>query len=542
MQSLLPLNAASASAATLAPAAPVPADPKNAAPGVSTPANSATVTLTDAETARLNQTYDDTGALSVSTPVWEKDSSDAISALMSKNYDATAVGDRFRGLGAALLDRFQLGGGDYSQSVILRTTDSGSAGATSRLDQIRQTQLHTVADNQITLDVKTAGGATVHLSLTSQAGGLGVQVEVTGGTLSTAERNALSGLADAFQGAIDGLTSVPPKLSLEGLTKFDPNVLSSVNLQASFKMPDGSVQSLDFQADSQHRSVDFTGAAGKVSVNVDLSNPSLIGSADQQAHALASYMQQFDQAQSRGQGNAALMAMFKDAFGALNSNYSVDQKHLAMAPVIPLSDADHAMLSGLADFSASVQAPDSSPNPMRPEEHDAFSYQVSQQTKIQGSGANDRAIEQTQQSHLSASYHQSLYPDTPLNLTGDKFSQNYYYYKVDDTASSVASIAYKDGRLTKASLTQTASQNMDVSKYVAGELQERLNTPSSVSRSWDMLHLIQASMPKDDGSATEQDRANWRNTLSNINSLVVLKSDPSQLRSAQLAGAKETAS
>ncbi|CAM3712499.1 Lactate dehydrogenase [Bordetella sputigena] len=538
MQSLLPLSAASASAAALAPATPATADQNNAAAPAVAPA-SASVTLTDADTARLTQTYDDTGALSVSTPVWEKDTSDAISALMSKNYDATAVGDRFRGLGAALLERFQLGGGDYSQSVILRTADSGTAGATSRLDQIRQTQLHTVADNQITLEVKTAGGATVHLSLTSQSGGLGVQVEVTGGTLSTAERNALAGLADAFQGAIDGLTSVPPKLSLDGLTQFDPNVLSSVNLQTSFKMPDGSVQTLNFQADSQHRSVDFAGAAGKINVNVDLSNPALIGSTDQQAHALASYLQQFDQAQSRGQGDAKLMAMFKDAFSALNSNYNVDMKHRATAPIIPLSDADHAMLSGLADFSASVQAPDASPNPMHPEELDSFSYQVSQQTKIQGSGANDRSIEQSQQSHLSASYHQTLYPDTPLNLTGDKYSQNYYYYKIDDTASSVASIAYKDGRLTKASLTQTASQNMDVKKYVVGEMQERLNTPSSVSRSWDMLHLIQASMPKDDGSATEQDRAHWRNTLSSINNLVTLKSDPAQLRGAQSAGARE---
>ncbi|AOB33862.1 hypothetical protein AKI39_19140 [Bordetella sp. H567] len=497
--------------------------------------------MTDAQAALLSQTYTPSGTLPPSAPVWEKQPNDAISALMADNYASTTLADRFHGLGAAALQGL-LAGGDYSQSVMLRSPGSGADGSTSNLDQIRQTQLHTLADNQVTLDIKTAGGATVHLSLTSQAGGLGVQVEVTGGTLSDAERSALAGLTDAFQGAIDGLTGVPPKLALDGLTQFDSKVLTSVSLQASFKLANGSVQTLAFQADSQRRSVAYTGTAGTVNVEVDLSNPALIGSASQQSRALAAYLQQFDQAQGRGRGDAALMTMFKDAFTTLNSHYGPDVAHSGSVagPVMPLSDTDRAMLTGLADFSASVQASDQpSPNPMRPEERDTFSYQMSQQTTVRGRGAADRAIEQSQQSRLSASYHQSLYPDTALNLTTDATSQNYYYNKIDDTASSVASIGYKDGRLVKASLVQSTRQSTEIKKYLAGKLEEDLNTPSSVSRDWDLVGLIQGSQPREDGSATEQELGRWRNTLSAIGNLALMKADPTQLRGAYLVGAKE---
>ncbi|CAM3879340.1 hypothetical protein [Bordetella bronchialis] len=539
MQSLLPVGAAPAapqqSAAPAAAAGGATASPAAASAFAS--AQSASVSLGDAEFARLTQTYDADGGLPSSVPVWERASDDSISGIMSANYDSTSLAGRFHGLGAALLDRLLFSGSDYSQSVILRSPGSSSDGGVSTLDQTRQTQLHTVADNQVTLDIKTASGTTVHLSLTSQGGGLGVQIQVSGGTLSDAERIAVGGLADAFQTAIDGLTGVPPQLALDGLTQFDPGVLSSVDLRSSFKLTDGSLQTLSFQADGQHRSVAYSGTAGTVNVDVDLSNPSLIGSASQQANALANYLRQFDDAQSRGRGDAALMAMFKDAFTALNSNYGVSSDTATGA--MPLSDMDHAMLSGLADFSASVRAAgQSSPNPMRPEEQDSFSYQVSQQTEIQGRGAADRSIEQTQQSHLSASYHQALYPDTPLNLTSDKYSQNYYYYQIDDSASSVASIGYREGRLVKATLAQSANQSTHTRKYVVGELQEDLTAPSSVSRGWDLLNLLQANQPKEDGSSTRQDLARWHDILSTIGDMVSMKSNPVLLRSAQLSGAK----
>jgi hypothetical protein len=546
MQSLPPLSTASTE--RLSPSVPTgayperPGTPPGGSIAVATP--SANVTLTDAESARLSQTYAADGTLSPSTPVWERDGADTLSGPMSVNFHSSTLAGRFNGLGAALLDRIATDGGDYSQSLMLRPpgSDGGSDSASvSQSDRIRQSLLHTTADNQITLDIQTVGGATVRVSLSSQGGALGVQITTRDGTLSGAEREAVAGLADAFQDAIDGLASVPPRLALQGLAQFDSSLLTSVNLQASFKLADGSLQTLDFQADAQHRSVAYTGGAGTVNVEVDLSNPALIGSAEQQSRALAAYMRQFDQAQSRGQGDAELMTMFKDAFGALNSSYGANAAPSA-APsynAVALTDTDHAMLSGLADFSASVQASDRpSPNPMRDDEKDTFSYQVSQQTNAQGRTAADRAIEQTQQSHLTASYHTALYPDTPLNLTGDKYSQNYYYTQIDDSASSVASIAYKDGALVKASVTQAIAQSTNVKKYVVGELQQDLNTPSSVSRTWELADLLHAARPKEDGSATDADWANWRNTLSAISDRVVLTADPTQLRSAHIMGAK----
>jgi hypothetical protein len=505
---------------------------------------SANVTLTDAEFARLSQTYAADGSLPPSAPVWERDGTDTLSGPMSVNFHSSTLAGRFNGLGAALLDRIATDGSDYSQSLMLRPPGSGGgtdSASVSQSNRIRQSLLHTAADNQITLDIQTVGGATVRVSLSSQGGALGVQITTSNGTLSSAEREAVAGLADAFQDAIDGLASVPPRLALQGLAQFDSTLLSSVDLQASFKLADGSLQTLDFQADTAHRSVAYTGAAGTVNVLVDLSNPALIGSAEQQSRALAAYMRQFDQAQSRGQADAELMTMFKDAFGALNSNYGADAAPSVGSSynAVALTDADHAMLSGLADFSASVQASDRpSPNPMRDDEKDTFSYEVSQQTNTQGRTAADRAIEQTQQSHLKASYHTALYPDTPLNLTGDKYSQNYYYTQIDDTASSVANIAYKDGALVKASVTQAIAQSMNVKKYVVGELQQDLNTPSSVSRTWELAGLLHAARPKEDGSATDADWANWRNTLSAISDFVVMKADPTQLRTARIVGAK----
>jgi hypothetical protein len=54
---------------------------------------------------------------------------------------------------------------------------------------------------------------------------------------------------------------------------------------------------------------------------VDLSQPASWGSKDQQAKALDKYLQQVDQAGTRGQGNGAMITMFKDAFKGMNSDY-----------------------------------------------------------------------------------------------------------------------------------------------------------------------------------------------------------------------------
>ncbi|MCT7000071.1 hypothetical protein M1739_26150, partial [Salmonella enterica subsp. enterica serovar Abaetetuba] len=65
----------------------------------------------------------------------------------------------------------------------------------------------------------------------------------------------------------------------------------------------------------------MSGPAGSIDLAVDLKNAAILGDAKQQANALKTYLAQFDRVEKRGSANADLMAMFKDAFSVMNSNY-----------------------------------------------------------------------------------------------------------------------------------------------------------------------------------------------------------------------------
>ncbi|WZB75906.1 hypothetical protein WJ972_07550 [Achromobacter insuavis] len=60
-----------------------------------------------------------------------------------------------------------------------------------------------------------------------------MQIDVGDAKLTEEERTAIAGLSKSFQDAVDGLTSVPPKLALGALAKFNTSVLSSVSLEAT---------------------------------------------------------------------------------------------------------------------------------------------------------------------------------------------------------------------------------------------------------------------------------------------------------------------
>ena len=92
----------------------------------------------------------------------------------------------------------------------------------------------------------------------------------------------------------------------------------------------------------------------------------------------------------------AALAMFKDAFQQLNS--AAPQQGAGKAST--LTEVDHAMLTGLADFSASLADTPGSPNPMRPGEADTFAYQASQTTSVGGHGPLHRTLSQKQHTHL----------------------------------------------------------------------------------------------------------------------------------------------
>ena len=154
--------------------------------------------------------------------------------------------------------------------------------------------LHSKAENQVSLSIKTASGKTVTFSLSSQKDGLGVQATVEGGDLSADELKAVGQLGSAFQASVDGLTAVPPKLDLSQLTQFDSKVLASVDLNAKVKSQGGEDLTLAFHADSQSRTTRMSGPAGSIDLAVDLKNAAILGDAKQQANALKTYLAQFD--------------------------------------------------------------------------------------------------------------------------------------------------------------------------------------------------------------------------------------------------------
>lgn len=457
------------------------------------------------------ETYTPEGVLSGATPTvsWASDSNDAVTLRMKGDYAAQTMAGHFAGLGSALLDRFKTTGSDYAQSVSV-TSASGVGGLT---------QSSSGPAGKIGLTVRTASGTTVEIALESEDGGLSVSIK-SSAALSESERNALAKLSDGFQQAIDGLGAVPPKLDLSGLTQFDTSALASVNFQYSVTGDGDSSISASYAQDSASRSLSVTSAAGTMSMKVDTSNSALWGAGAQRAASVASYLQQFDQANSRGHGNAALMSMFEDGFSQMNDDYGTASGQslpgTAYAPWLQQSDA--ALLTGLGDFSASITDASTSPNPMRPGEVDSFSYQVSQTTQLAGTD-QEGTISQRQQSHLSASYHQALSGGGKPVLTDSTASQNYDYMRIDDSAQSTVQLATQRGVLLNATLNQSSEQKTRDSKYERGELVSDVTTPKTASRSVDLRALLE---PLIDNGDAARDTAEWQQKLTSVHAMILL--------------------
>ena len=379
-----------------------------------------------------------------------------------------------------------------------------------------------------TLSIETASGATIVLSIKSTDDGLAVTSR-SSASLNDTERAAVAKLSGALQKAIDGMVAMPPKLDLGGLMDFDPKVLASVDVKSDMATDQSTTQTLTFHADSVSRSIKTSGDLGTIAMNVDMHSAAVLGNPSQRAAAIANYLKQFDKASSRGRADPTLMAMFKDAFTQLNTIRDGGASVLLKTPPrIPLSANDHAVLTGLADFRASVTQASSAPNPMRADEKDGFSYQVSQVTQLGGRDASSRTISQRQHSQLKASFHAALSPDMSLMLTNDPKSQNYYFTQIDDSADSQADIAYQKGRLIQASVTQSASQSTHQTKYVMGKLVEDTTMPYSRSGTRNLLGLLKPF--EDEGRAsTRQRRSEWEQMLSSIHEGIGLQSEPSRI-------------
>ncbi|NHZ43921.1 hypothetical protein [Massilia aquatica] len=457
---------------------------------------------------------------------WEAAAQDGVSALMAANVGARSAAGRFSGLGAALLSQFRGEAGNMSQSVQLAPS---AAPASPYGVAAAPPSLHGQGNDKIALSITTKSGVELTLALDNTDNGLAVRMN-SSAELSDAERSALAGLAAGFQEAIDGMTQEPPSVRLQGLTQFNSTVLASVDLRATIKLASDpeATQSLAFHADGAQRKVSLSGPSGTASVSVDTGNLAGLGSPEQQARALASHLKQFDQAAVRGRADAGLMSMFKEAFTGLNSNVGAAQPRngAGAGGKWELAAGDRAALSGLADFSASLSQASNAINPMRPSEQDSFAYEVSQSTDVGGRSQGERTISQQQKSELNASFHTPSTPGATLRLDYDEQSQNYDYHQIKDAASSEMNLAYSDGHLVKATLSQSASQSARVMSYAMGKLVSDSVTPGQQALQRDLLAALAPYLTGNTRLSEEQRDDQRQQSLTGLSAQVLLKAYP----------------
>lgn len=525
----------------------LPATPGAAVPDVGTRASPSTLVTLSASAPTSKWTYSLPGFDHVQPAalLWDNDSDDPVNAAMALAISANGATGRYPALGAALLDRFKTSGENFAQAVSIDSAQLGIAPTTALAS----------LSSQIGLTVETASGIKVELSLTQHNGALAVQV-TSDGQLSDDERVALATLADAFQLAIDGLTADKPRIALDGLMQFDPAVLSAVELTATTPTAKGEVQTLSFHADSKQRTLDLRLPSGTISLSTDLSNPVLWGNEAKRGKAIAGFLQRFDAAERRGHGDANLAGLFKDAFVQLNGGYAPPPADSATRAALlsgdALNDEEHALLTGLADFQASLVQTIATPNPKKSKqstEIDSFSYQIAQHTTIsdvRSRNMRERAITQTQSSTLRASYHEPPKPGAPLfppPIDGqpDPDEQSYYYYRIADQANSTATIVrhwlaerphetgqigdpYTKDVILKAELRQEASQSTHMTHFDRDKLVEDIITPESKSRILDLLSTLarsQSHLPR-----TQDEQTQRQEILATISKHVLLLDDP----------------
>ena len=415
---------------------------------------------------------------------WKSSLADETSALMQKNMQSNSsafwnASSLLDGLGAQLLDRFSTTKSDFSQSVVSYLQDSSKSTEATSLARAASTQglaAAKVAPNRIGLTIATVSGKAVNIAISfggdgkAIANSLSVDVQVEG-ELTADEQKAVAQLSAGFQAALDGLSQVPPKVDLSGLVDYDASVLSGVDLSVRQAQGQGSeLKSLDFHVDAKSRSFSMESVSGKLSVSVDLSQPEIRGSAEQQAVALKGYLQQFDAANQRGHGDAKLIAQFKAAFSQLNSNYpTADELSVPL-----LSGKDRSVLSGLADFTAAMSGDftDAAEGRVTTEEGH-IEYRVSQSTTISG---NDKysglSVTQTQSASLKADYVKSRNGAELDTSTG-----NYDAFSIRDESSTTTSFSYAKDKLKTASVERLVKQLESYAKLVDHKVVEERRTP-----------------------------------------------------------------
>ncbi|NIF28509.1 hypothetical protein F3J44_19255 [Pantoea sp. Tr-811] len=500
---------------------------RNAEPVAATPTSNTNVDLSQANRSPAPDTYNRNGTLGDGQVryIWEQDGIDKLSMRMLSAVQSSSAASRFQGLGAALLEQLSTNGGQrISQSGLAIAL--GTTGEPALLG-LQQARLRQYASDSVTFTLTSASGATVSLGLYSSDNGLAVDADVQGGSLSADELKSLAALADSFQSAVDGLTAEPPTLQLGNLVKLDPSLFTGMKLDASIHTASGSLQTFALNIDDQTRSLSLKSPSGEVKMHFDTQGGALLGSQSQRQAAVANYLEQFDAAQKRGNGDEKMMGLFKDAFRQLNS---VDDTGTQSARHdLPSNRMSRLLLSGLADFDASLNQTEQQINPMHREEVDHFDYSVSQSTSLKG-GTSNLTVQQDQQATLKAAWHKGLNPLTDLVLSLDSKSQNYRYHEVDDQASSSTRLAFANNRLVEATATQQASKQERVRTYQEAELLSDVTTTSDAEQSRNLLDMLEDLIGQDRQARRMGIASGLEQQLQALQPLWLLQADPAQIR------------
>ena len=432
---------------------------------------------------------------------------DAVSKRIASNFAAGDGSHRLRGLGSTLLEDYKGEAGNYRQALLSFSGVPGTA-AVEHARQVADIDLQVMPAQKFALTLKTRSGATVELSIASRPDGLGVELK-TSQTLSVNELQAVKDLADGFEAAVRGLSEQPPRIAIDALSRFDSSAIVSLDLRASFNAEGGEPLSLDFSATAAGRSLSIETQTGTLDLSVDLGNAQIRGDAAQREKAIGNYLAQVDSAARRGNGDKALVELFKNAFSEIHAYYPDDSTSVARRP---LRDYERAALSGLADFKAGIKVTPVSSNPMRPGEIDYFNYLTSQESTL---SIGDRTkLTQLQEVTLDAAFHKGLKSDKAPVLTADPRSQNYRYFQVSDRISSKITLEHDEFGPTRAELQQSAEKFTGIRTYERGKLVKEERLPDQYSMVIDLLDTIR-NLSLDPGERQRQ--------LAALNDRILLK-------------------
>ncbi|MES2611678.1 MAG: hypothetical protein V4679_15630 [Pseudomonadota bacterium] len=470
--------------------------------------------------------------------VWEQAPTTAVDQVIGRNASATSQSARFAGLGSALLEQVASTGSSYRQTIV-------NVAATYSPDKIQgkaadaQWAIRSSPSASAALTIKTQSGASVRISIADQrlpvstGSGITVQIDVEG-DLTPQEQQALQSLAKGFDEAMEGLTREPPLVNLDGLMKFDSKLLTRVELKSEIyglndKGERAMVLGTRFTASADSREIELKTLKGTATVKTDLRQSAIWGSAEQKARAVQQYLSRVDKAAERGNGNQELVDLFKSSFAALHGGYGAGDQASGLTRVRPadissdadaFSEEDHSLLTGMADFKATLLTNRRAINPRHTNEIDIFDYKLEQSTQISGGSAANRAITQTQTSDLSAAFHRSLRTRREPELSSDSATQNYYYTQVEDHSSTRMELAYDKDKPVRALLTQTASQFLRTTKVEFNKVVDTLEEPlQQQSQRKDLLPMLEQLLRREE--ADELSSEEKQKTLREWNAMVL---------------------